>query len=195
MGMRLAQCVAAPAVFPVSLDEAKRQLSIVTADTAYDELLKALIAAGTDAAEKRTGRQLVQAEYRLVFDAFAECMELPRPPLQRVTSITYLPEWGADPVELSASAYRVEADRLFGRILPVAPLPEAVEVVVDFVTGYPLDASGKATTPESIKHWIKVFVSTAFEHPEAFVPGRSIIKVPNSFVDGLLDTYMVEVFV
>jgi uncharacterized phiE125 gp8 family phage protein len=192
--MRLARLIVPPAVLPVSLEEAKRQLSIALDETGHDELLSTLISAGTDAAQDRTGRQLVQATYRQTFDGFPAVLELPKPPLQAVKSITYRPTWDDEPVTLPPAAYRVEADRLFGRVVPVVGWPEAVEVVVEFDAGYPLQ-DGVPTTPDPIKHWIKVFVSTTFEHPEAFVPGRVITNVPNSFVDGLLDTYRVEVFV
>jgi uncharacterized phiE125 gp8 family phage protein len=107
-----------PGDYPITLAEVKKQLEIATAVTYHDEHLLRLIAAATQYATERTGRQLIKCSYRLSIDDFppdVNRIALPYPPLVSVTSVKYLDADGVQQT-LAASLYRVLADREPGEI-------------------------------------------------------------------------------
>jgi uncharacterized phiE125 gp8 family phage protein len=103
--MKLTQTVA-PVVSPVSLAEAKMHLGIEDDDT-QDTLLSRMIAAATDSVQAVSGRQLVVASFELALDEFPLSIELPRPPLVAVDSVSYVDVNGAAQV-LATSEYTVD---------------------------------------------------------------------------------------
>ena len=134
--------VASPAKEPVSLAEAKLHLKIEATDTAEDKLIERLIVAARRRAEVSTGRALVTQTWTLALDGFpGGVIEVPRPPLSSVASITYIDPEGATQT-VAADRYRVDAQREPGRLTPAwdeswpptRPVSNAVEV--HFVAGY-----------------------------------------------------------
>lgn len=100
---------AAPAVEPVTLAEAKRHANVVASDD--DDLITALIVAAREQVESDTGRALITQTWRLKLHAFfADKLELPRPPLQSVTSVKYL-DLSEVEQTLAATYYDVDTDR------------------------------------------------------------------------------------
>lgn len=82
--------------------------------TAEDAYIKTLIATSQSLAERITRRALLTQTWRLVLDGFPEtatgAITIPKPPLQSVTSITYVDEdgvtqtWGGSPLPYEVSA-------------------------------------------------------------------------------------------
>lgn len=94
-----------PAIEPLDLEEVKkaRRFSPTSLDTLFD----LWIGAARQEYEEMTGRQLITATWAYILDAFPDdgVIELPRPPLQSVTSVSY--DDGAGPVVFASSNYRV----------------------------------------------------------------------------------------
>lgn len=113
MGLRL---VTPPAAEPVSLAEAKLHLRVDGADE--DSLITALIAAARGHAEDFLNRALLTQEWELVLDRSpAGALEIPKPPLQELGSITTV---GLDgqPTVVPAANYLVDAASQPGRLTP-----------------------------------------------------------------------------
>jgi len=89
--MSLVQTIA-PASEPITLTEAKAHLRVETDFTEDDTIIGTFISAARESCEARTGRQLVTATYALRLGGFpcGDSIELPKPPLVSVTSITYV---------------------------------------------------------------------------------------------------------
>lgn len=75
----------APAVEPISLDEAKLHLKVDSADD--NALITALIKTARQLAEKETKRAFITQTLQMLLDSAPALIEIPRPPLQSVVSI------------------------------------------------------------------------------------------------------------
>ncbi len=196
--MRGLTLVTPPAAEPVSLAEAKAQMRVDTSDD--DTLISSLIVAARQAAEEHTRRALVNQTWRLSLDRFparplnwwdgvrqganvpgtAAAIELPRPPLQSVTSLTTYDD--ADTASVMAAAgYFVDSDGEPGRVVLRAgntwPTVERVAggVEVLFVAGYGASA---ADVPQAIRQGILLLAAHLYENREAVVIGDPAAEVP-----------------
>ena len=202
------QLVTPPAGEPVSLAEAKQHLRVDGGDD--DLLIGSLITAARQAAETKTGRQLITARWKLVLDAFpgpslmqsatgasfslpGHAILLAKCPVQSAVSIEYLDMNGTTQV-MPASDYVLDAAcepaRLtpaFGKTWPPT-LPQMGAVSVTFDAGY----GTASAVPEGLKSWIKLRVGSLYGHREEMsVLSRGRID-PLPFVDGLLDGFKVS---
>ena len=201
------QLVTPPAEEPVSLAEAKQHLRVDGGDD--DLLIGSLITAARQAAETKTGRQLITARWKLVLDAFpgplmqsasgasfslpGHAILLAKCPVQSVVSIEYLDMNGTTQV-MPSSDYVLDAAcepaRLtpaFGKTWPPT-LPQMGAVSVTFDAGY----GTASAVPEGLKSWIKLRVGSLYGHREEMsVLSRGRID-PLPFVDGLLDGFKVS---
>src|SRR5690606_20838877 len=144
--------VAPPAEEPVMLEEAKLHLRVDTTDE--DTLISSLIVSAREHVEAFQLRALVTQTWRLSLDEFpaGRVIRLPRPPLQSVTSITYIDPTGAQQT-LDSSVYDVDADSEPGRVVlkadaswpEVADVPGAVQV--EYAAGY----GDAAAVPEVVR--------------------------------------------
>lgn len=169
MGLKL---ITAPAVEPVTLAEAKAQLRKTTADE--DALISSLIVAARNFAEAYTGRAFITQTWDYVLDAFpCGLFELPKGPLQSVSSVKYLDSAGVEQT-LAAAGYKVDALTDPGRIAPAygqswpTTRSEPNAVTVRFVAGYG-DASA---VPQAIKEALLLLISHLFENREAVAEGN-----------------------
>lgn len=135
--------VTAPAARPVTAAQCRSHSRID--DTNEDTLLEGFIDAAVLDAERYTARQFVTATYDLFLDSFPAhqlFLEIPKPPLQSVTSIQYYDSAGSLQT-WSTDEYRVDANRLVGRVRLVDGYawPDTENgrdgaVIVRFVAGY-----------------------------------------------------------
>ena len=109
--------VTPPAVEPVSLDELKAHLRINADQNDEDALLQHYLTTARKYAENYTWRAFITQTWRVSFDCFPCKIEVPRPPLQEVTSIQYVDTAG-DTQTLDEDLYQVDADSQPGRIIP-----------------------------------------------------------------------------
>ena len=202
------QLVTPPAQEPVSLAEAKQHLRVDGGDD--DLLLGSLITAARQAAETKTGRQLITARWKLVLDAFpgpslmqsatgasfslpGHAILLAKCPVQAVVSVEYMDMNGATQV-MPASDYVLDAAcepaRLtpaFGKTWP-STLPQMGAVSVTFDAGY----GTASAVPEGLKSWIKLRVGSLYGHREEVATLTRGRIDPLTFVDSLLDGYRVS---
>lgn len=184
------------AIEPVSLNEAKLQLKLPV-DVAHPEdglIEDILIPAMRHRAEIATNRQLTQVTYDLSLDAFDWTdgwLELPKPPLVEVVSVSYLDATGVAQV-LDASTYAVDAPtgpkpsrgrlRLaYGGTWP-ALRDQAGAVTVRFLAGYsalPIPVVGP-TCPALLKAAMLLDIATLYEHRENVVTGTIVADVPRT---------------
>jgi uncharacterized phiE125 gp8 family phage protein len=185
------QLVTPPAEEPVSLIEAKLHLRVDFDED--DTLIASLISAARQAAETLTGRQFVNARWKLVLDGFPPCaIALAKCPVQSVVAINYL-DMNSSVQTMPASTYTVDTacepariTPVFGQVWPPS-LPQIGAVSVTFDAGY----GAASDVPEGIKSWIKLRLGSLYTHREEMaVLSRGRID-PLPFVQGLLDPYRV----
>lgn len=179
----------APTVEPVTVQEMREYLSL--GGTEDDTLLTGLITAARAALEKITGRTFVTTTYQLYFDGFSFLpVKLARPPVQSVSSITYVDEDGVTQT-LSSSLYTVDVSSLYGRVSPAYgeswPTTRAQDnaVCIEFKAGY---GDAAASVPEPLKIAIKMLAADVYEHREANV---EIALSKNRSLDFLIAGYMI----
>ena len=171
-----------PASEPVSLAEAKLHLKIEALDTAEDSLIQRLIVVARRRAEVSTGRALVTQTWTLALDGFpGGVIDVPRPPLSSVASITYIDPEGATQI-LAADRYRVDAQREPGRLTPAwdeswpATRPVSNAVEVEFVAGY---GTTSDEVPEDLRQALLLIVGRYYAHREDVQAGGTPpVKMP-----------------
>ena len=163
---------------PVSKAEAKAHLRVD--HDADDFLIDALAAAARQYAEDLTGRGLVRRTYDLFLDAFPRwTVELPRPPVDSVTTVKYLDTAGAQQT-LAASKYVVDAKSSPGRVTPAwgeswpATRAQVNAVEIRFVAGH---ANATVVSPK-VKLGIKLLISTWYDNRDSLVIGASVAEMP-----------------
>jgi len=188
------QLISAPTLVPVDLADMNAFLRVDFADD--DTLISQMIKAARQLAENITKRQLMTATWELILDEFPNSdgeIKLPRPPVQSITSITYIDTDGVSQT-LDSADYRLDSDSEPARITPAygKTWPSTRDVTnavrIRYVSGY----ASASDVPEAIKNWIMIRVATMYENREAFVVGQSIGEIGRSFIDGLLDPYVVS---
>lgn len=184
--------VTAPTGLPLSLDEIKAQTRIDhdTEDALLDAYLRAAVS-HLDGRDGVLGRALMTQTWDLTLDCFpyGEPIRVPLPPLQSVTSISYVDASGTTQT-WAPSSYQV--DLASNRIMPVhdgfypAIRRQLAAVTVRFVAGY-----GEASdVPEPIRQAIMLLVSHWSENREPLNIGNIVNRLPFS-VDALLAPYRV----
>lgn len=172
-----------------------------TTNTTSDPLLGLLIASARAAAETELHRYLVTQTLDAYFDSFPQYpnpayakygtkWEILLPPLQSVTSITYVDTTGATQT-LASDQYLVDSKSQPAKIAPAYGLywpvarQQSNAVIVRFVAGY----GAAAAVPQCIKQWMLLRISSAYENRASLVVGTSgMVELPSCFVDGLLDS-------
>jgi len=160
--------VTAPATEPVSLDEVRAQ---ARAGVEEDTYLATLGKAAREWAEAFTARAFITQTWELKLHCFPDgAIELPKPPLVSVTSVTYLDTSNVEQT-WHVSQYIVTgiaAETARGKIQPewgiVYPstlrVPDAVRVV--FVAGY----GAASLVPQGIKNALLLHAAEAFQNRE-----------------------------
>src|SRR5688572_5645345 len=96
--------VTPPVEEPVELDQAK--LHLRETEDAEDELIEGLVLAARQHVETDTARALITQTWDLTVDSLGCQIELPKPPVQSVTSVKYLDSEGVEQT-LPTDQYRV----------------------------------------------------------------------------------------
>lgn len=193
MRLVLAQ-TSAPAVEPLSLDEAKLHLRVDIGDD--NELITALIVAARQYVEGATNRALISQTWRLSLDywPYANCIRLPKPPLQSVTSLVYLDEDG-NQTTWDASNYIVDTDSEPGRLVladdaswPSLTLYPSNPIRVTYVAGYGDEGSD---VPEHLRLALKLLIGHWYENREAIVSTGAVPKEIPLAVESLINLHRV----
>lgn len=184
--MRL-KLITDPAEEPVSLTEAKAHLRVDIDDD--DTFIASLITAAREYVEGAAHRAFVTQTWRLNLDEWPgdDEIELPRPPLQSVTSITYKDSDGTT-TTWSSSEYEVDTDSEPGRVKlaygyswPSATLAATNPIKITFVAGY----GDAEDVPQKWKQAILLLLGHWYENREATIAGTIQRSIPLA-VDSLI---------
>jgi uncharacterized phiE125 gp8 family phage protein len=197
------QKVTASTTYCVSLDEIKTFCRLSTSSTDEDALLVSFIKAAESYAENYTRSAINRQQWQVKlngFDGHDGDIVLPRPPLSTTTTdcvVSYVEDTTAgNTTSIASTAITVDYHSKPGRVYPSYdndwPSPRDIRnaVTVTYYCGY----STPANVPDAIKSWVKVRVAAMYENRESIVVGSGnfLTELPYSFVDGLLDEFIVE---
>jgi uncharacterized phiE125 gp8 family phage protein len=156
----------APTTEPIDIDEAKEHLRVD--HNADDALIDGLIGSARVGCEQIARRAFLPQTWDLILDAWptGNVIELPYPPLQSVSAITYV-DSDEQSHTLSTADYGVDADSEPGRVYlkygkswPGGTLRPLAAIKVRFVAGY-ADADA---VPWNYKVAIKLTLSAYYEN-------------------------------
>ncbi|HMR01762.1 MAG TPA: head-tail connector protein [Candidatus Competibacter phosphatis] len=173
--------VTAPAEEPMTTAEAKSHLRVDS--SSEDALIDAYVAAARSFYEEAIWRALITQTWALRLEQWpwGDSILLPRPPLQSVTSITYVDSDG-DTNTMSSGDYTVYAQdpgRVwlgYSKSWPSATLRPGPAITITFVAGY-----GDAEDVQEIdKQAVRLILGHFYENREEVVaiPGISLAQLP-----------------
>ena len=163
----------APEVYPITLNEAKKQCEIGD-ETHHDDYVESLIKAATGRAEQYLHRRLITQTWTLYLDGWPVGTEIiiPFGKLASVTTIKYKDTDG-DQTTLSSDDYIVDINTEPGRVVlgyqkswPTTTLYPSNPIEIEFVCGY---GDAGSDVESSILHAIKLDISDLFENRETEV--------------------------
>jgi uncharacterized phiE125 gp8 family phage protein len=150
---------------PVTIAEAKAQLSIAGSDTFHDGRVSRLITAARQKYEYDTQTNLLTATYDDTFDRLYDSMRLTQRPVTAVTSVKYYDEDGTQQT-LSTDVYSIDLALQEIRLDVQQSWPDTQQrwdsVVIRYTTGY-------STIPETAKHAIMLLVAFWFEMADMII--------------------------
>lgn len=174
------QISTAPTIEPITLQEAKRHLTI---DHNLDDTLikNALIPAARQAAESRTHRQIITASWTLTLDCFpdgSKGIALPLGQFQSLDSITWYTGKLASTSMTPASEVYEMGSPDYTVITPVSSWDSTAEkVVIVFTCGY---GATVASVPELLRQGMLIQLAHYYEQRELVSTGMPVHLVPES---------------
>jgi uncharacterized phiE125 gp8 family phage protein len=191
------ELITAPTVMPITVSEVKEHVRLDPGGDVEDGYIEALIEAVVDYAEVPLDEpQFITATWDWRLDRFpAWQLCVPRPPLQSVTSITYLDSNG-DSQTLDSSLYVVDTKSKPGRITPAygevwpATYLQMDAVTIRIVCGY---GAAATSVPKRIRWALLLIAAHLFEERQPVVPGQAM-KVP-LHLENLLTAGRIGVYV
>lgn len=174
---------AEPSEEPVTLTEAKAHLRVTSTDD--NDYIESLIRASRERAESYLRRSICTQTLEYSLDEFPAEIDLPRAPVQSVTSITYTDTDGVSQT-LSASLYQTNLrGTANGRIKPTVDdaWPSTKSgvynaVIVRYVAGYSLPSDSPDSIPRAFKQAILLMVGEMYENREISVVGATVASLP-----------------
>lgn len=185
--------VTAPAVEPITLDDAKRHLRVDHSDE--DGHILGLIASARNWAENYTRRAFITQTWAATYDGFPRVFHVERPPLQSVVAASFTYDYDGTHTQVPTSVYDVDTDSEPGRVYEAYgqswPTPRIIQnsVRLRFVAGY---GDAPEDVPAQIRHALRLMVSHFHENREPVIVGASVVDVPMS-AEYLLKPYQVSV--
>lgn len=186
--------VTKPTVEPVTLAEARSHLRLDTDGSPPthpdDDLVTNLITTAREYAEDFSRRAFCQQTWDLFLDRFpaGNDIELPKPPLISVTSLTYTTSDGTEETLTENTDFVVDTDSFFGRVVleynktwPTNTLHPKNPIKIRFVAGYASTSSPsdyRENVPRKYKQGILLIVGHHYNHREDSLPGTTIKKIP-----------------
>lgn len=157
-----ATIVTPPKTEPITLTEARRQISWSQNDNTHDAALSHLIQAAREQWEHDTDSSVLTQTLRCTAEGFyGDCIELPRGPIQSITSITYYDSANVQQT-LSSSIYNLNAEEREVELAYLQVWPPTVyrwdAVTVNYVAGY----SSVANVPAIAKQAMMLLIGFNF---------------------------------
>lgn len=170
----------APATLPLTVNEVKEHLRIDLDDKTQDALLKVLIRAATDYAEKYTKIDFITRTYETLRDSFIDSLEIRRTPLQSVTTVEYLQDDSF--VIVSTDVYLATNSNTFShlalkvnQVWPTDVDLQEQSVKITFKSGY---GNTLASVPDALREAMLQHIAAMYENRgdcnEGRVSGGSI---------------------
>ena len=171
----------------VSLEKAKEFMRVLEDD--QNDVISSMILSATDYASNYTNRQFITATYELYTEIFKQDMQLPKNPIQSITSVEYMDENG---VYQPMTDFYVYGENGVSKI-HFEDMPTHKEhknaIRITFVAGY---GDNSTDVPSAIISFILVMTSTLYENREQYVVGVSIDTMANPILDKMLMMYKVR---
>ena len=184
----------APSKLPVSVAQAKAQARYTLDD--QDSVFERLVGAVTGQLDGRDGwlgRAIMTQTWQLHLDSFpCRQIKLPFPPLQSVSSISYVDTDGA-PQTYSSSLYEVVTAAEPGLVQPIyggswpATRVQKNAVTITYVAGY----ADAASVPPQLQSYILAMVEHYWRNRGAVVVGTIVNELP--FVQASINSLRVPV--
>lgn len=171
---------AAPAAEPLTTDEAKAHLRVDS--SAEDTYIDSLVKMARWTVEDLTGRSLITQTRDLWLDRWPRdyVIEIPRGPVQSVTSVVYYDTSDTE-ATFASSNYLVDTDSLPGRVIlnddtlwPTVTLRPRKAVRVRYVAGY---GAASDLEPTDV-HLVRLILTHAFENRLPVVTGTIATELP-----------------
>lgn len=176
-----------PTTTVLATSDVKTHLNIDIGDD--DAYLGELVKSAESYCEDNTGRQFLTATYTLTMDEFPTWeLVLPRPPLQSISSITYVASSDGSTLTLGSSAYKVATNGIKGRVTPsyneVWPTArnEIDAVTVTYIAG----ATSSSLVPREAHEAMKLLTAHYYTNRTAVVATGAVPQVNKLGVDSLL---------
>jgi uncharacterized phiE125 gp8 family phage protein len=154
----------APAVEPVTLETAKNHLKVDSNDD--NLLITALITTARQLAEKETKRAFITQTWQMYLDSAPAEIEIPKPPLQSVSSIKVIDDAGNED-EVSSTYYDVDASENSPgrvRLKSGCSWPSYrgfASFIIEFKAGYGDDAE---SIPETLRQAVLQIVGHLYDN-------------------------------
>jgi uncharacterized phiE125 gp8 family phage protein len=180
--------VTPPATEPISLAEIKAHLRVIGSDE--DSVITAYLQAAREMCELESRRAFVTQALALGLETwpFAWPLDthvaLPRPPLQSITSVTYI-DYAGVTRNMPGADYIADTTSEPGRLLlaynaswPSATLRPGPAITITFVAGY----GNAGAVPERYKQAIRLLAGHFYENREQVVaaPGVTVAQMPDA---------------
>lgn len=178
-----------PTEEPVSLEDAKKHLRVPT-NNEDANISGIYIPAARRRIEAELGRALINTTFEYSLDAFPRSslpINLPRNPVQSVTSIVYIASDGTE-TTMDAADYVLDSSSEPGRIHPVYATTwphvrrrtNGQTVNVTFVAGYGTD---RTNVPAGIREAMLLLIGHYYYHREAVAMGTTAAELPRAVGD------------
>ncbi len=173
-----------PVSEPVTLEQARNFVRVDGDDD--DALLRGRITAARQEAEAVTGRVLGDSAWAVAVPPLSGPFEVPLVPCTALTAVE------AEGMAVAPGLYAFAPSGLSPQESPLRAVftpgldfPQG-ETLLTVRAGYPVDRF-----PEPIRQWMLVRIGTLYEQRESFAVGSNFNEFGRSFVDCLLDPYVV----
>lgn len=172
------------AVTTIAISSCEFGISFIlgTPTTAEDTLLEALITVAREYCENYQNRVYITQTWELILDMWpcGDIIEIPKPPLQSVTSIKHKDTAGVEST-WAATNYIVDPDSFVGRVAlaygcawPTTTLYPIAGIRIRFVAGYGITAD---SVPVRVKQAMLLLIGHLYEYREAGVE-RALQEIP-----------------
>lgn len=172
---RVENLVTPPAVYPVTLAEAKAQSRVTFVED--DDILNRYIAGATLHVEEMLQRKLITQTWKMFLDSWPAEITTLFGDLQSVTHVKYTDEDESQST-LDSSTYLVDTDSVPGRIIlksdeswPTDALSPKNPIEIQFVTGY---GDAASDIPQDIRDAILILISDKYTYRESYVTNNKM---------------------
>ena len=165
MGLSL---ITPPPFYPLTIEDIKPHVGVDVDDSIHDAVLLDCVTDASDRVSVETSRQLITATYAYSFGEIPDngVVKLPRPPLQSVTSITYIDSDGEEQT-VDEDDYRVFAHEHWKGYVHFLTTPSTADrgdaITINYVAGYGYSED----VPGAIKRAIRLIAADWFKNREA----------------------------